>query len=107
MKEETKRALVRTTAWTAWMGAITMAALRATETVGLNWGIVAVVFIGIAIVAGSTTSRYRMQDTIVGAMKAGYELSRRDVRKGGWHEDATGRTGGWTAEVDERDEVDH
>lgn len=89
MKEDTKRALVRCTAWGGWVVTLLILAGRLHGTLGQEWGLVAVSAIGVSVVSGLATSRFKLQDTIASALAAGYELTR--IRHRQWHDEMDGQ----------------
>lgn len=78
MSEETKRLMARIVAWGGWLVTLVYAYLRAMHIIPQSWSIFAVMAIGAAILAGLSLSRQRLTDTIVGALRMGYELAREE-----------------------------
>lgn len=87
MTEAFKRNAVKVGAWTSWLAAL-FSTFWITIGFGLmpdddrrKFGVVVVLFIGIAIRLGQASSRYKLSDTIVGALKTGYDLSEENAKR--------------------------
>lgn len=81
--EDQKRTTVKLAAVLGWLGVALVTLLRVTEAIGPNWGVLSLPLIGMAILAGISWNRYKLQDTMVAALQAGYNLARSRHRS--WH----------------------
>lgn len=85
--EDGKRRSVKTVAWASWLTAL-FGTMWVTFGFGVGesdfrrqFGVVVVMFIGVAIASGLSLSRQKLSDTIVAALKTGYDLSEEKARK--------------------------
>ena len=62
--------LVRLAAWGGWSVALTIVLLRQMRVLGQETGLIAVVAIGVSILAGLSISRHKLTDTIAAAMRS-------------------------------------
>jgi hypothetical protein len=76
--EDRKRRSVKVATWTSWLAALGMTAWITTQPVessARQYSLLIVLLIGVAIRLGQESSRYKLGDTIVAALKTGYNLS--------------------------------
>lgn len=83
LSENTRRRVAATLAHGGWWGALLLTGMHV-STLGpdtpRSFGVVIVLFIGVAIAASLARSRMRLTDTITAVFQTGLEVSRQDVR---------------------------
>jgi hypothetical protein len=84
MSDHAKRIATKVTAWTSWLASFAATAYIVHLPImhpHRQYGVGIVLLIGIAIAAGLACSRHKLSDTIVAALKTGYDLSEEAARR--------------------------
>lgn len=76
-EDQTRRATL-ITMYGAWAVSIGLTVLRAVDELPQQYGVVIVVFIGVAIAAGQARTRHKLADSIVAAFETGARESERN-----------------------------
>lgn len=76
MKQESRQRLWTVVFYGSWVLAGVFAWLRVSGTVGQEWGVVTVLWLGFAISAAVRLSRMRLTETMLSVYRAGVETAR-------------------------------